>query len=618
MLKKLGILILALLLLFQVVPALAAGPTVACENGMVTVSGQVRPGADVSILVLRAEGGKRAYIGQSSAVDGSYEFQFPLPDGNYLVRVAADGAVVEQTCSVGGKTTADYIRVRVSVQGLTHTILAPTTVSLPKDQPATVLDALAAALAKYDIPFSVRGGYVRSIGDLAEFDHGPESGWMFSVNDDYPDVGAADWRVSDGDQIRWSYTLNLGADVGNRYQGLLSQPPLSDAEELARQQARQAADAALADLAAHLPAFFAIAVQGEVDGLGPTPPATYVVGELMSPAQQSYLAQVYSDNQAQVEEHVVPGWVTVLADAAGEVRLTIPAGALAATTTISLQEGSPCWQLPEGFQFVSPCYTWQPAGLQFQVPAELDIALNLLQLPGAIRYEDLMLVCFDTAGRPVQLPAVLDLANGRLRAPIRHFSQFVILLQSQRQFVDLADVEWAVPAIQRLADLGVLDGVGDGRFCPCADVTRAQFTKILVTALSCPVTQNGEQPFRDIFEDDWYARYVAAASVAGLVAGYPDETFHPQAAMTRAEVAALLCRAAASRGMPLPAGDITICRDALEVLPWARPGLGSCLAAGLLQGYSDGNCRPQQIMTRAEAAVAVDRLSRYLMGEGGS
>ena len=59
-----------------------------------------------------------------------------------------------------------------------------------------------------------RGGYVAGIGGLAEFDAGPFSGWVFSINGQFPGTGATNIPVNEGDRIEWLFTRDLGADVG--------------------------------------------------------------------------------------------------------------------------------------------------------------------------------------------------------------------------------------------------------------------------------------------------------------------------------------------------------------------------------------------------------------------
>lgn len=56
--------------------------------------------------------------------------------------------------------------------------------------------------------------YIEGIGNLYEYDCGPQSGWMYSVNGVYPGLGCSTYTLSDGDVIVFSYTCDLGADLG--------------------------------------------------------------------------------------------------------------------------------------------------------------------------------------------------------------------------------------------------------------------------------------------------------------------------------------------------------------------------------------------------------------------
>ena len=56
--------------------------------------------------------------------------------------------------------------------------------------------------------------YIEGIGNLYQFDAGNLSGWMYSVNDEFPGVGCSGYKVKDGDSIKWLYTCSFGKDVG--------------------------------------------------------------------------------------------------------------------------------------------------------------------------------------------------------------------------------------------------------------------------------------------------------------------------------------------------------------------------------------------------------------------
>lgn len=62
--------------------------------------------------------------------------------------------------------------------------------------------------------------YIEGINHLYEFDVGPESGWMYKVNEWFPNYGCSAYTLKDGDDIVWCYTCNgLGADVGEVWMG---------------------------------------------------------------------------------------------------------------------------------------------------------------------------------------------------------------------------------------------------------------------------------------------------------------------------------------------------------------------------------------------------------------
>lgn len=61
--------------------------------------------------------------------------------------------------------------------------------------------------------------YIEGIGNLYEFDVGPLSGWMYAVNDWFPNYGCSRYGLQDGDVVRWVYTCDLGKDVGGDLYG---------------------------------------------------------------------------------------------------------------------------------------------------------------------------------------------------------------------------------------------------------------------------------------------------------------------------------------------------------------------------------------------------------------
>ncbi len=91
----------------------------------------------------------------------------------------------------------------------------------------TVFDVLYRAVRSYRIPFEYQGAdknrfggvYVEGINYLYEFSCGPNSGWVYRVNGEFPSTSCSNLTLQDGDRIEWLYTCDLGMDVGNIWEG---------------------------------------------------------------------------------------------------------------------------------------------------------------------------------------------------------------------------------------------------------------------------------------------------------------------------------------------------------------------------------------------------------------
>jgi hypothetical protein len=59
-----------------------------------------------------------------------------------------------------------------------------------------------------------KSNYIEGLNNLYEFDCGPLSGWMYSVNDAFPNYGCSGYKLKDGDKVEWLYTCELGRDIG--------------------------------------------------------------------------------------------------------------------------------------------------------------------------------------------------------------------------------------------------------------------------------------------------------------------------------------------------------------------------------------------------------------------
>ena len=106
-------------------------------------------------------------------------------------------------------------------------------------------------------------------------------------------------------------------------------------------------------------------------------------------------------------------------------------------------------------------------------------------------------------------------------------------------FSDVAKSHWAANYIGYMQQFGIITGYADGSFRPDASVTRAEFAAI---ASRFERLTEGTKSFSDVPSSHWAAKYINFAATCGWVNGYADGTFKPNNSITRAEVAAVTCR----------------------------------------------------------------------------
>ena len=178
-------------------------------------------------------------------------------------------------------------------------------------------------------------------------------------------------------------------------------------------------------------------------------------------------------------------------------------------------------------------------------------------------------------------------------------------------FTDITEeYKFAETAIYELAKKGIIKGVGDGKFAPGEEFTRAQFCTIMVQALGYEIGEYSNS-FKDVNANDWFAPYVEAAVREGLFAGYTDGTFRPNQKISREELATVVGRAAVLAGkveqekMNKFVMEKSNFEDKGEVSSWAANQVAWLEAQGVFKGVAEGKFEPKKVVNRAEAALIV-------------
>ena len=176
-------------------------------------------------------------------------------------------------------------------------------------------------------------------------------------------------------------------------------------------------------------------------------------------------------------------------------------------------------------------------------------------------------------------------------------------------FTDVPNSFWAYGDIGNLSGLGYVSGYPDGTFKPNNQITRAEFCAIMDKALNLTTYTQQTPTLTDVSSGDWFYGSVESAVYAGIVKGYGDGTFQPNAPISRQEIACVLVQAMGKAGVAQAMMSAqTIFTDDASIAAWARGFVAEASQAGLIKGYTDGSFAPTTGATRAEACVMISNL----------
>jgi tripartite motif-containing protein 71 len=207
----------------------------------------------------------------------------------------------------------------------------------------------------------------------------------------------------------------------------------------------------------------------------------------------------------------------------------------------------------------------------------------------------------------------------RISVEVDHFTKFAALVVDKAtglpvtgkvtetettpdvSFSDISS-HWAEGNIKQAVNEGIVKGYVDGTFKPNATVTRAEFAVMLMNALK-PADEGAELTFADTSKiGAWAQKAVAQAVQASMINGYEDGTFRPSGQLTRAELAAIIANALK---LSSETGAVTEFADDQSIPAWAKGAVGALKKLDLVTGKGANNFDPKATTTRAEAVTVL-------------
>lgn len=174
-------------------------------------------------------------------------------------------------------------------------------------------------------------------------------------------------------------------------------------------------------------------------------------------------------------------------------------------------------------------------------------------------------------------------------------------------FSDVDKEHWAYQYIASMAEKGIINGFEDNTFKPEESITRAEFAKMIMTGEV--VENSSDTTFFDVDENVWYYDAVCNAASIGLICGVGDGRFLPDENITREEAAVIMYRFAEYRNKSLLPFRMNINFDDEEdISDFAVGSIDALYTAEVINGSDDGNFYPKKSISRAESATMIYNL----------
>ncbi len=244
----------------------------------------------------------------------------------------------------------------------------------------------------------------------------------------------------------------------------------------------------------------------------------------------------------------------------------------------------------------------------FQKPLTITIPYTLKEGEDP---EKITVFYIDSSGKLVNQIGRYDEKTGTISFTVRHFSKYVIKLNDV-SFKDLGKAQWAKQAIETMASKGVIKGNGKGYFNPLDDVTRSQFTAMVVRALGL-VDASAANDFNDVDSGHILYTEISSAYEAGLLEGLSTEnSFNPDAFITRQDMAVIIANALVKfkgkKAVEDPSEYLANFTDGDEIDSYAAASVATAAKYALVIGGPSGSFNPKGFTTRASAATVIHRL----------
>ena len=179
-------------------------------------------------------------------------------------------------------------------------------------------------------------------------------------------------------------------------------------------------------------------------------------------------------------------------------------------------------------------------------------------------------------------------------------------------FTDVPESAWYYADVRYVWENGLVNGVTDTLFSPSTAMERGMATTLLHLLIGAPEVSYSPV-FSDIPDGQWYTNGTIWCAQMGIVSGMGDGKFAPRQIVTRQQIATILYNYAVKTGRTAgERGDLNTFPDGAAVDSWARDGMSWAVGAGIFQGDNEGRLLPKEETNRAQMAAIIHHYMNWL------
>ncbi|MCL2153277.1 MAG: S-layer homology domain-containing protein [Oscillospiraceae bacterium] len=509
-------------------------------------------------------------------------------------------------------------------QGGLNTWIATKTVTISSSSKVAVIDVVRKVLTETGgFTWNDNGGvYISSITyngvSLEAYTNGPNSGWMYTINDAFPDFGMNEQFLNDKDRIIVHYTDDWSLEDGSqKWVGGSSGTKKSIETEVEALITDGVAvveiePAAITKLIAEAKAKDAANIMIAVTTTGNEKAVeVHLIARSVNEIAQSGVGLTIKSQKAEItfSNDTLPN-ITGSAGAIADTVVKI----IASTVDAAATELNALQQAAVGNDPVIDLSIWVGNTQIHDLKGAITVTIPYIP-PESLQtsdYDLLTVYLLEADGGLQEMKnAKYAPVAGTITFAASHFSVFFVS-EWISPFTDTSSSDWFYRAMRFAYSHELMNGTATGQFSPNLNLSRAMLVTILYRLENIQFTTR-DAPFSDVLDGSWYSDAVSWAVENGVVDGYEDGTFRPDDSITREQFASVIYRYALYNGINVQVSEYGISyNDVGVVSSWAQDAMKWANASGLITGRVITNLAPLATATRAEAATIMQRFIEVL------